>query len=184
VTKDDDEIIVPKKSKAKPVSTGRSASASMRKLMRITCAIGIALGGFVALVGMMSVVGLAVSNIWARLVVGLVVVFGLPAFLADRLLKRTDANLGTRGSLGMVADVFAIVLLGVSLMLVAAEAMTKNLFAHEADLYARSGSTTMARLVYFVAGVSPVFPNEKTATKPNGSTSASGASSAAPPPSR
>jgi len=183
---DDDEIIVPKKSKTKAVSTGKSASASMRKLMRITCAVGITLGGFVALVGMMAVVGLAVSNIWVRLVVGLVVVVGLPAFLADRLLKRTSANLGTRGSLGMVADVFAIVLLGVALMLVAAEAMTKNLFAHEADLYARSGSTTMARLVYFVAGVAPVFPNEKPGAKPAGSTSAAspGASSAAPPPPR
>lgn len=194
MAKDDDEIIVPKKSKAKPVSTSPSASASMRKLMRVACAIGIALGGFVALVGMMSVVGLAVSNIWARLAVGLVVVVGLPAFLADRLLKRTDANLGTRGSLGMVSNVFAIVLLGVALMLVAAEAMTKNLFAHEADLYARSGSTTMARLVYFVAGVSPVFPNEKPGAKPgasgsasgsvSGSVSGSGASSAASPPPR
>jgi hypothetical protein len=194
VAKDDDEIIVPKKSKAKPVSAGRGASVSMRKLMRITCAIGIAFGGFVALVGVMAVVGLAVSNLWARLLVGLVVVVGLPAFLADRLLKRTSANLGTRGSLGMVADVFAIVLLGMSLMLVAAESMTKSLIAHEGDLHARSGSLVMARLVYFVAGVSPVFPNEKAAAKAATSASASasgsvpatafGASSAAPPPPR
>ena len=190
VANDDDEIIVPKKSKAKPVSTGRTASASMRKVMRITCAIGIVLGGFVALVGVMAVVGLAVSNIWARLIVGLIVVIGLPAFLSDRLLKRTSANLGTRGSLGMVADVFAIVLLGISLMLVAADAMTKSLLAHEGDLYAKSGAPAMARLVYFVAGVSPVFPNEKAAAKPGGSASgsasaaASGASSAAPPPPR
>ena len=151
--------------------------------MRITCGIGIALGGFVALVGVMSVVGLAISNIWARLVIGLLVVLGLPAFLSDRLLKRTNANLGTRGSLGMVANVFAIVLLGMSLTLVAADKMTSSLLAHEGDHYARSGSPTMARMVYFVAGVSPVFPNEKAGAKPGGSASASasGASSAAPP---
>jgi hypothetical protein len=188
VAKDDDEIIVPKKSKAKAVSTGRTASAPMRKLMRITCAIGIALGGFVALIGVMAFVGLAVSNFWARLIVGLVVVVGLPAFLSDRLLKRTSANLGTRGSLGMVANAFAIVLLGMALMLVTANAITKSLFAHEGDLYARSGSTAMARFVYFIAGVSPVFPNEKPGAKAagsaSGSTSASGASSAAPPPPR
>lgn len=178
---DDDEIIVPKKSKTKPVSTGKSASASMKKLMRVATAIGITFGGFVSLVGMMGVVGLGVSNIWARLVVGLVVVIGLPAFLADRLLKRTDANLGTRGSLGMVANTFAIVLLGVALMLVGAEAMTKNLFAHEGDLYARSGSTGMARLVYFVAGVSPVFPNDKPGAKPAGSASASSSSASSAP---
>jgi hypothetical protein len=186
VAKDDDKIIVPKKSKAKAVSTGRIASASMRKLMRITRAIGIALGGFVALVGVMAVVGLALSNIWVRLVVGLIVVIGLPALLSDRLLKRTSANLATRGSLGMVADVFAIILLGVSLTIVAANAMTKSLLVHEGDLYARSGSTGMARLVYFIAGVSPVFPNEKPGAKPAGSASGStsGASSAAPPPPR
>jgi hypothetical protein len=186
VAKDDDEIIVPKKSKAKAVSTGRTASASMRKLMRITRAIGIALGGFVALVGVMAVVGLAVSNIWVRLIAGLIVVIGLPAFLSDRLLKRTSANLGTRGSLGMVADVFAIILLGISLTIVAANATTKNLLVHEGDLYARSGSTGMARLVYLIAGVSPVFPNEKPGAKPAGSASGStsGASSAAPPPPR
>ena len=85
----------------------------------------------------------------------------------------------------MVADVFAIVLLGVALMLVAADAMTSSLFRHEGDLYAKSGSTTMARIVYFVAGVSPVFPDEKPAPKPAGSASASAvgaAASAAPPP--
>lgn len=156
----------------------------MRKLMRITCAIGIAFGGFVALVGVMAVVGLAISNIWARLIVGLIIVVGLPSFLSDRLLKRTSANLGTRGSLGMVADTFAIVLLGISLILVAADAMTKSLIAHEGDLYSKAGSPTMARLVYFVAGVSPVFPNEKPRPPGSASASASGASSAAPPPPR
>ena len=152
--------------------------------MRITCALGIALGGFVALIGVMAVVGLAISNIWARLAIGLLVVVGLPSFLSDRLLKRTSANLGTRGSLGMVTDVFAIVLLGMSLMLVAADKMTSSLLAHEGDLFAKSGSPTMARLVYFVAGVSPVFPNEKAVAKSAASASASGASSAAPPPPR
>ena len=153
--------------------------------MRITCAIGITLGGFVALVGVMAVVGLAVSNIWARLAVGLIVVIALPAALADRILKRTNANLGTRGSLGMVADVFAIILLGIALVLVSANAMTKSLLTHEGDLYAKAGSSTMARLVYFIAGVSPVFPGDKPAAKPAGSTStAPSTSSAAPPPPR
>ena len=191
--KDEGEIVVPKKSRAKAGSTGTAASASisMRKLMRVTCAIGIGLGGFVALVGVMAVVGLAVSNLWVRLVAGGVVVIGLPTVLSDRLLKRTNANLGTRGSLGMVANVFAILLLGMSLTLVAANKMTSSLLAHEGDNYARSGSLTMARLVYFVAGVSPVFPNERNvkpvAASPasaSASASAIGSSSAAPPPPR
>ncbi len=141
--------------------------------MRITAAVGIVLGGFVTLTGVMGVVGLAVENIWARLVVGLIVVVGLPAFLADRLLKRSDSTLATRGGLGMVADVFAIVLLGIALMLVGADAMTSSLFAHEGDLLAKHGSTTMARGVYFVGGVSPVFPGEKPTATPNASASVS-----------
>lgn len=188
MAKDEDEIIVPKKSKSTKASssaggTPSRASPQMRRIMRATAAVGIALGGFITLVAVMGVVGLAVENIWARLVVGLLVVVGLPAFLADRLLKRSESTLATRGGLGMVADVFAIVLLGIALMLVGADAMTSSLFAHEGDLYAKHGSTAMARAVYFVAGVSPVFPGDKPSAKPNGSASASASASAAPAPS-
>ena len=185
VAKDEDEIIVPKKSKSAKASSGLGTTASgatratpqMRRLMRITAGVGIALGGFVTLVAVMAVVGLAVDNIWARLV-GLLVVVGLPAFLADRMLKRSDSTLATRGGLGMVADVFAIVLLGAALMLIAADSVTSSLFRHEADLYAKQGSTGMARAVYFVAGVSPVFPGEKPASATSGSASASASASA------
>ena len=189
VAKDEDEIVVPKKSKSAKASSGLGTSASgatsatratpqMRRLMRITAGVGIALGGFVTLVAVMAVVGLAVDNIWARLVVGLLVVVGLPAFLADRLLKRSDSTLATRGGLGMVADVFAIVLLGAALMLIAADSVTSSLFRHEGDLYAKHGSTAMARAVYFVAGVSPVFPGETPAAATSGSASASAGASA------
>ena len=178
MAKDEDEIVVPKKSKSTKASssgggTPSRASPQMRRIMRVTAGVGIALGGFITLVGVMAVVGLAVENIWARLAVGLLIVVGLPAFLADRLLKRSESTLATRGGLGMVADVFAIVLLGIALTLIGADTMTSGLFAHEADLYAKHGSTGMARAVYFVAGVSPVFPGEKPSAKPTGSASAS-----------
>ena len=185
MAKDEDEIVVPKKSKTAKASAGAAggtrASPPMRRLMRITSAVGIGLGGFVTLAGIMAVVGLAIENIWARLIVGLLVVIGLPAFLADRLLKRSDSTLATRGGLGMVADVFAIVLLGVALVLVGADTVTSSLFRHEGDLYAKHGSTGMARAVYFVAGVSPVFPAEKAGANPNGSASGSASTSAAAP---
>ena len=186
VAKDEDEIVVPKKSKSAKASSGSGTGTSgaaratpqMRRLMRITAGVGIALGGFVTLTAVMAVVGLAVDNIWARLIVGLLVVVGLPSFLADRMLKRGGSTLATRGGLGMVADVFAIVLLGAALMLIAADSVTSSLFRHEADLYAKHGSTVMARAVYFVAGVSPVFPAEKSAAATSGSGSASASASA------
>ncbi|MBS2013520.1 MAG: hypothetical protein JST00_11560 [Deltaproteobacteria bacterium] len=168
---DDDEIILPKKGKSggKSASGGKKPSPQMRKLMRVTRIVGILFGGFVSLVGVMALVGLATDNFLIRLLAGLVIVVGLPAFLADRLLKRT--NMG--GGLGMVADVFAIILLGIALVLVAADAISKGLLAHEGDIYARKGSTAMARVVYFLAGVAPEFPAAGAAAAGSASGSAS-----------
>lgn len=173
---DDDEIVLPKKGKPK-ASSGKSARVSpqMRKLMLVNRVVGIFFGGFVTLVGVMAVVGLATDNTWVRLLVGLVVVVGLPAFLADRVLRRTEGA----GGLGLIADMFAIVLLGIALILVAADSVTRSLFRHEGDLYAQSGSTFMARTTYFLAGVSPVFPSEKAGAAPGGSASASASASGA-----
>jgi hypothetical protein len=119
----------------------------------------------------MSVVGLVTDNFLARLVVGLVVVIGLPAFLADRLLKRTKMG----GGIAMVVDVFAIVLLAIAMLLVGADVISEPLLRKEGDRYARSGSFVMARVVYYLAGRSPIFPHEKgNAQKPAPSASASG----------
>jgi len=177
----DDEIILPKKkASSRSASVGASStrgrpSPSMIKLMRITRIVGILLGGFVAMVGVMALVGLATDAFLVRLLVALVLVVGLPAFLADRMLKRT--NMG--GGLAMVADVFAIILLGIALLVVAADTMTRGLLAREGDRYARSGSRAMARVVYFVAGVSPVFPSDVTPAAA-GSASAGASASAVP----
>jgi len=182
VAKEDD--LLPKKqppraakgSLTKASSKG-SASPQMLRLMRITRAIGILLGGVVTLVAMMSLVGFVTDNFWVRLAVAVVIVVGLPAFVSDRLLKRTRLGGGT----GMVVDIFAIVLLGVALVLVAADFASKPLLVREGDRYARSGSRAMARFVYFLGGVSPVFPDEKGAA-PAGSGSASASASAPPAP--
>ena len=174
---DDDEIILPKKGKSSGTksSSGKKPSLQMRKLMRFMRIVGILFGGFVSVIGVMALVGLATDNFIARILVALVLVVGLPGFLADRLLKRT--NMG--GGLGMVADVFAIILLGIALVLVAADTITKGLLAHEGDIYARHGSTGMARVVYFLAGVAPDFPTASGAPGAgSGSSSASARASA------
>lgn len=161
--KDDDEDLLPKKKPAvkssggAAKSSGGSPSPQMLRLMRITRTIGILLGGFVTLVGMMSVVGFATDNFWARLIVALVVVVGFPAFVSDRVLKRTKLG----GGAAMVVDLFAIVLLGIALLLVEADFVSKPLLVREGDRYATSGSRGMARLTYFLGGVSPVFPEDR-----------------------
>lgn len=172
MAKDDDLDFLPKK-KTTTSSGGKAksppkASPQMRRLMRVTRVVGIVLGGLVTLVGVMSLIGLVTDNFWIRLLAGLVVVVALPAFVVDRFLKRT--NLG--GGLSMVADIFAIILLGFALTLVSVSFVSKPILVREGDRYARSGSKTMARAVYFLGGVSAVFPDEKTSA-PAGSGSAS-----------
>lgn len=176
MAKDDDEELLPKKRAKVVPDTSRGPSTPMVRLMRVTRVVGVLLGGLVTLVGFMSLVGLVTDNLVARLLVALVLSIGLPAFLADRLLKR--ANMG--GGLGMVADVFAIMLLALALALVSLDFVTKPMLSREGDRYARSGSTALAHVVYFLAGVSPVFPGEKAAAA-SASASASARPSASPP---
>ena len=187
VAKDDD--LLPKKkttastgkAKAKSSSSSSSSSGSpspqMLRLLRIGRTVGIVFGGFVTLVGMMSVVGFATDNFWARLVVALVVVVGAPAFVSDRVFKRTKIG----GGAAMVVDIFAIVLLGIALLLVAADFMSKPLLVSEGDRYAQSGSRTMARLVYFLGGVTPVFPEERGAAPVTSASAAPTTGGVSPP---
>lgn len=176
-----DDDLLPKKKAASPAKKssssasasggGREPSPPMLRLMRITRTVGIILGGFVTLVGMMSIVGFATDNFWARLIVALVIVVGFPAFVSDRVLKRTKLG----GGAAMVVDLFAIVLLGIALLLVEADFVSKPLLVSEGDRYAKAGSRGMARLTYFLGGVSPVFPEERPpapATGPSASASA------------
>lgn len=175
MAKDDDDILLPRSKKPKTkASSGRAPSAQMARVMLGTRVVGIAFGGFVTLVGFMSIVGFLTNNFFARLLVALVFVIGLPAFASDRLLKKTSFG----GGLTFVADVFAIVLLGLALLFVAADVVTKGMFAKEGDRYARGGSRAMARVVYYLAGVAPTFPDEKEGAAGAGSASASASASA------
>jgi hypothetical protein len=175
---DDDEILLPKKKKSVPLkpASGSGPSAPMLRLIRITRALGLLVGGLVTLVGVMGIVGLVTGNFLARFLVALVLVIGIPALATDRLLKRTKAR-----GLGLVGDVFAIVLLGLALFFVGMEFISKPLFVGEGNHYSRSGSRGMARFAYWLGGVTPVFPEERGLPRMIGSASASASASAAPP---
>lgn len=154
-----DDLLPKKKtsSTAKPVKSSKSGASGASRIPTYVRLAGIVVGGLVTLIAMMSVVGLVTDNVWVRLGVALVIVVGFPAFVSDRILKRT----GAAGGMGRVADIFAILLLVLALVLIAAEVISKPLFVREGDRYARAGSRTMARIAYFLGGVSPVFPDEK-----------------------
>lgn len=176
---DDDDLLPKKRSKAAPTRsarTGAAASTQMIRLMRGGRAIGVLLGGAVTMVGLMSLVGYVTDSFWVRFVVAAVVVIGFPAFVSDRFLKKTSLG----GGAAMVTDIFAILLLGIALLLVAADALSKPLLVREADRYAQDGSRTMARFVYFLGGVSPVWPEERAAREPEKTIRTAGSASATP----
>jgi len=137
-------------------------------LVRVVRVLGVALGGVVTVVGVMSLVGIFTENIWVRLGVALVLSIALPALAADFFLKR----IGKGGSLGVVADTFAIVLLGIAIAFVAGEGITKGPITREGDRYARTGSRAMARVTYFIAGVTPAFPEHGASGAPPAAPSA------------
>ena len=174
---DDDEILLPKKKKSAPLkpASGSGPSPSMLRLIRIARGIGLLIGGLVTLVGVMGIVGLVTGNFLARLLVALVLVIGIPALATDRLLKRTKAR-----GLGLVGDVFAIVLLALALFFVGLPFMSKPLFVGEGDHYARSGSRGLSKFAYWLGGVTPVFPEERGLPRMAGSGSPAGSASAAP----
>ena len=153
---DDDELLVPTpKRSGIASSTARKVSAPMRKVIAVTRAIGILLGGSITLIGAMGLVGLAVDGVLVRLVAALVLVVGIPAFVSDRLLKRFA------GGLGMVGDAFAVVWLGIALALVAVEPVAHKLFVSEGARSALRVVVALARVGYFLGGARPVFPEER-----------------------
>ena len=131
----------------------------MVRMMRITRLLGILLGGFVTLVGTMSLAGFVTESFWVHLGFALLVVVGLPAFVADRLLKRTKLG----GGPAMVADIFAIVLLGVALVIVSAGVLSRPLLVREADLYAFTVATGALRRLTDRFG-----PDQSPAASPDG----------------
>lgn len=162
---EDDDELLPRATSSKTstssgagklVPDGKKPSRPMLRLIRLARAIGVLVGGFVTVVGLMSLVGVVTDVFWARLAIALVVGIALPAFVADRVLKRVGG-----GGVATVVDVFAIVLLAVALLFVGLDTLTRGMLRSEGDRHARSGDRLMARAVYFLAGVSPRFPGDE-----------------------
>jgi hypothetical protein len=106
----------------------------------------------------MALVGLLFESFGVRLAGALIVIFGLPAYVARFVLRYSRSTLAKPGALAMVADTYALILLSMALALLAADPWTRPMLLREGDAYARAGSHAMSRVVYFVAGVTPSFP--------------------------
>jgi hypothetical protein len=172
VADDDDFEIRPTKKKVALKPKSKSAPPRFLVAARIVKMLALAVGGFVAIVGWMSVFGLVLDNSIVRLVLAILPTLGLGLLVVDRVLKRWSTD--DRG--GATLDVFAIFFMVQALAFVLLGNITHGAFTKEGDRYARSGSRGFARAAYLLGGKSPTFDETPPGTTPG---SAAGADAGA-----
>src|ERR1700679_3135035 len=100
-------------------------------LQRAVKGAAIVLGGVCTFVSFSSIVGIVTGNAWARAGLALVLTVVLPMAAVDRALPKKDAG---RARPGLVADVVAVVLLGMALLFVGlGQPVTRPLLVREGD---------------------------------------------------
>lgn len=124
-----------------------------------------------ALLGLVSLFGYATGNFTARAVVAVVLLVGVPLFIADRLLARMK---GVSDRMGAVVDLCAAFWLVLAWVFVAA---APGVLVSEGDRLTRTNSVGLAKVVYALGGVSPTFRTEREVV-PAASASASTSASA------
>lgn len=138
--------------------------------------LSIVVGLPLTVVSLMSLIGLATGNVWIRLVPALVVAVGAPLFLVDKLLP-DEASAKSRG---LVTDVLAVVWLGFGVLYAGVgHPLTGSWLVNEADNFAASGTTSVARVVYWIGGATPVAPPPETTAPPTDADPATDAGPAA-----
>ncbi len=134
------------------------------------------LSGFAATtLGLSSLVGALTENGYARAIGALFVTFGLPLAIADRLLPKDDP----KRAKGIVTEVMAVtwIVFGLGFATLG-NAGTRGLLTREGDRLQLSGVTQVARIAYFLAGVTPNFPASDAAPSSSGNASTSASTSA------
>ena len=140
------------------------------------------LAGFVvglpaAMLCVMALIGGVAENGYVRFIGALVLVLGLPLFLADRLLPDHDP---TRAR-GLVSDVLAVSWTLTAFVIAAAlGGTTRPMLGREGDRLVKAGYPDIALGAYFLAGLKAQIPSPEPAPMASAITSASAALSAAP----
>lgn len=135
-----------------------AASPSMLRLAFGLTIAGSIVGLSITMVFLMALVGAVASSTWIRAIVSLLFAFALPAFAAERLLKRFTPE---TAALSFLARVAAAVWMLAAVALVGIAPWISPLLVREGDRHAEAGRRTWARVVYFCAGVTPFFPEDR-----------------------
>ena len=136
---------------------------------------GIVVGFPAAMICVMALIGGVTENGYVRFLGALVLVLGLPLFIADRLLPNHDPTKAR----GLVSDVLAVSwTLATFLIAAALGGTTRPMLGREGDLLVKAGYPDVARGAFLLAGFDAKIPEPEPA--PSASTSASAALSAEP----
>ena len=147
----------PTRSSLSPSSSPTAPSADSVGAFRIARgvvkALALGIGGVLSFVCLMATVGLVVESGWVRSIVAVLALLIVPAVIVDRLLPEDAAT----GAKGLPTDVFALVWLGLGLLFtVGLQGLARPALVTEADRLTTAGHTSLAKLTYFAAGVTPV----------------------------
>src|SRR6185436_19637841 len=108
-----------------------------------------------ALLCLMALIGGFTDNGYARAGGALLLAFGVPLVIADRLLPDHNPS----GARGLVSDVLAVSWLLVTFVVAgAAHASTRTLLVNEGDRLVKEGYVDFARGAYLLGGVSATIP--------------------------
>ena len=138
---------------------------------------GIVVGLPAAMICVMALIGGATENGYARFLGALVLVLGLPLFIADRLLPNHDPTKVR----GLVSDVLAVSWTLATFVIAAAlGGTTRPMLGREGDRLVKAGYPDIARGAFFLAGFDATIPSPEPAPVSSAATSAS-AVDAGPP---
>ena len=138
---------------------------------------GIVVGLPAAMICVMALIGGVTDNGYVRVIGALVLVLGLPLFIADRLLPNHDP---TRAR-GLVSDVLAVSWTLATFVIAAAlGGTTRPMLGREGDRLVKEGYPDVARGAFLLAGLDATIPGPEPAPIASADASASAALSAAP----
>lgn len=171
----------PAKKPASPPVSSRTTAAPPGPLIVVGHKL-LKLAGFIvgfpaAMLGVMALIGGATENSYVRFLGALVLVLGVPLFIADRLLPDHDP---TRAR-GLVSDVLAVAWTLIAFVIAAAlGATTRPMLGREGDRLVKAGYPEVGRAAYFLAGFDAQIPSPEPALSASATTSAAASASSLP----
>jgi hypothetical protein len=170
----DEKAPAKKPNAPKPPLAAPKKGDGVAKLVGWVRVVTLASGLLLSVLGLSAAMGVVTDILPLRAVVALVVVVGVPLFVADKILAKMK---GPSDKLGVVLDVTAAFWMVLAWVFVGA---FPKLLVTEGDRQTRAGSVTFAKVAYYLGGVTPTFREERSLVPPAAPSIGSSADAAAP----